>query len=216
MKTILPKLNSSRENNGVNIMNNADFFPQTEAETCSYHTSDNGNESPGHIISEKIPVVNDKSFSHKLRDCFHDHKKEGEHAVDVHLNKIQKNIPLKTLEDLKSFDVSLTEVEGMNKTLGSFIKSIGGRDLGDHINRCLIQIFSNELATKCSWHGQLGNFKLNNLIMKILTDVLLFIHDEATLDEVEKHTTEWFSLSHQRLKRKKINMVLFLFNKIHI
>lgn len=40
------------------------------------------------------------------------------------------------------------------------MRSIGGRDLKDHINRCLGIIYTNSLARNCSLHGKRGNLKL--------------------------------------------------------
>ncbi|KAB0801048.1 hypothetical protein PPYR_05402, partial [Photinus pyralis] len=45
----------------------------------------------------------------------------------------------------------------------NFISSIGGRNVKDNIHRCLKSIFSNEAATKCSWLGQRGNFRVCDL-----------------------------------------------------
>ncbi|CAG9818623.1 unnamed protein product [Phaedon cochleariae] len=50
------------------------------------------------------------------------------------------------------------------------LKCLGGRDGKDLLQRCLTQLFTNELATQCSWFGQRGNFKIKDLnSIKILT-----------------------------------------------
>ncbi|KAJ8978046.1 hypothetical protein NQ317_009563 [Molorchus minor] len=53
------------------------------------------------------------------------------------------------------------------------LKALGGRDGRDHLFRSLASVFTNQLATQCSWHGQRGNFELNNLsFMKLITDIV--------------------------------------------
>lgn len=40
------------------------------------------------------------------------------------------------------------------------MKSIGGKDVKDSINRCLAIVYTNSLARNCSLQGKRGNFKL--------------------------------------------------------
>ncbi|KAK5647430.1 hypothetical protein RI129_002322 [Pyrocoelia pectoralis] len=47
-----------------------------------------------------------------------------------------------------------------NRFYVKFISTIGGREVKDNIHRCLKTLFTNDIATKCSWLGQRGNFPL--------------------------------------------------------
>lgn len=47
----------------------------------------------------------------------------------------------------------------------NFIKSIGGTNAKNFVKRVLLKLFTNELASKCSWTGLKNNFSLENLII---------------------------------------------------
>ncbi|KAG5888902.1 hypothetical protein JTB14_025340 [Gonioctena quinquepunctata] len=130
-------------------------------------------------------------------------QREEEYFVEFQLNSTSERIPLETIEDLQKFDSDITELEEMQKSFVTIMKSIGGKHVKNNINRCLSRLFSNQLATQCSWYGQRGNFKLSNLnVMRILRDVMLHEYKDITIYEVEKYFAEWFRHSRQRLQRE--------------
>lgn len=51
----------------------------------------------------------------------------------------------------------------------TYIKSIGGKDVRDFVNRSLSSLFSNELGKQCALVGQRGNLRLDGYeFIKIL------------------------------------------------
>ncbi|KAG5873652.1 hypothetical protein JTB14_004609 [Gonioctena quinquepunctata] len=114
-----------------------------------------------------------------------------------------KNIPMKTLNEVQEFELQL-ENDDVKTSLAHLFKSLGGRDAKDHLYRCLGQLFTNELATQCSWFGQRGNYKVKDLYsIKILTESINNSnHPDVSYSYIDKHAGEWFRLSRQRLNRE--------------
>lgn len=94
-------------------------------------------------------------------------------------NILLKKLPLNNIEELKDFNEALLENETNEKAFVIFfvelffeqkkckfylkvnyIRGIGGRNPKRFIQRSLSEIFTNELALKCSWCGFRGNHKI--------------------------------------------------------
>ncbi|KAG5892483.1 hypothetical protein JTB14_015393 [Gonioctena quinquepunctata] len=109
---------------------------------------------------------------------------------------------MKTLNEVQEFELQL-ENDDVKTSLAHLFKSLGGRDAKDHLYRCLGQLFTNELATQCSWFGQRGNYKVKDLYsIKILTESINNSnHPDVSYSYIDKHAGEWIRLS-QRLNRE--------------
>ncbi|KAK5643694.1 hypothetical protein RI129_007539 [Pyrocoelia pectoralis] len=82
----------------------------------------------------------------------------------------------------------------------NFISTIGGREVKDNIHRCLKTIFTNDAATKCSWLGQRGNFRVCDLAsITTLKDVIQSTYT-ITQKQFEVICSEWFRLAKLRIK----------------
>jgi len=56
----------------------------------------------------------------------------------------------------------------------NLIISFGGSDTKQFIKRVLPKLFSNKLATFCSWTGQKNNFRLvDHQLMKVMKSMIL-------------------------------------------
>ncbi|XP_029347815.1 uncharacterized protein LOC115034650 isoform X1 [Acyrthosiphon pisum] len=114
-----------------------------------------------------------------------------------------KYFPMNDLESLINMDALLKNDENISK-LNNFINSIGGSDTKQYIKRVLPKLFSNKLATLCSWTGQKNNFRLvDHQIMKAMkkTSYELYKNDEHTFEQAVK---DWFRHGAQRLKNEKM------------
>nr|CAI5830353.1 unnamed protein product [Callosobruchus analis] len=111
---------------------------------------------------------------------------QNEEMYNEKLNELKKKLPFQTLEDIsKEMD------EGDKKAFVSCV-----------INRVLSKIFTNNLATSCSWYGKKGNYAVRTLLlMRIVVDSMVSIH-RTTESAVERFCIEWFRLSRQRLGRE--------------
>ncbi|KAJ8972263.1 hypothetical protein NQ317_006531 [Molorchus minor] len=79
-------------------------------------------------------------------------------------------------------------------------------DSSSKSSRSLESVFTNQLATQCSWHGQRGNFELNNLsFMKLITDIVACQCRKipSPLVTPKFFCSEWFRLAKQRLMREQ-------------
>ncbi|CAI6351727.1 unnamed protein product [Macrosiphum euphorbiae] len=111
--------------------------------------------------------------------------------------------PMNDVESLINMDTLLKNDENISK-LNNFINSIGGSDTKQYIKRVLPRLFSNKLATLCSWTGQKNNFRLvDHQIIKAMkkTSFELYQNDEHTFEKVVK---DWFRHGAQRLKNEKM------------
>nr|CAI5858150.1 unnamed protein product [Callosobruchus analis] len=123
---------------------------------------------------------------------------QNEEMYNEKLNELKKKLPFQTLEDISKDEMD----EGDKKAFAAFVKSVGGKDLRDNINRVLSKIFTNNLATSCSWYGKKGNYAVRTLpLMRIVVDSMVSIH-RTTESAVERFCIEWFRLSRQRLGRE--------------
>nr|XP_023022480.1 uncharacterized protein LOC111510774 [Leptinotarsa decemlineata] len=110
---------------------------------------------------------------------------------------------MKTLHEIQEFELQIEQDDNVETSLAHLFKSLGGRDGEDHLYRCLVQLFTNELSTQCSWFGQRGNYKIKDLnAIKILTESIISSHLSISCADIEKYAGEWFRLSRQRLNRE--------------
>ncbi|KAF0704238.1 Uncharacterized protein FWK35_00030234, partial [Aphis craccivora] len=119
------------------------------------------------------------------------------------------NFPVNDVETMQQLDEMFKKDQEYMTKLTNLIYSVGGSNAKNFIKRVLSKIFTNKLASKCSWTGQKNNFRLENLIiiqtMKRLCHEL-FKNDENTFEMLIK---EWFRHGSQRLKRAVILGIFF-------
>nr|CAI5827138.1 unnamed protein product [Callosobruchus analis] len=157
------------------------------------YTSSSGSSSE--VIT---PPPTPKSSAADYRD------KNGEY--DLPQRQITPDTPVIIIEDeLRTNTENVYNVQDLYEAIGkiaAFVKSVGGKDLRDNINRVLSKIFTNNLATSCSWYGKKGNYAVRTLpLMRIVVDSMVSIH-RTTESAVERFCIEWFRLSRQRLGRE--------------
>ncbi|CAG9822093.1 unnamed protein product [Phaedon cochleariae] len=137
---------------------------------------------------------------HKIMKTLH--TKNGQLEADNYLKNLEEKLPLKSLDELEPFDTHLSDVENKRSFI-SYMKSVGGRDLKDNMNRCLGLIYTNNLSRSCSLQGKRGNFKLGETYtMKLFIDIMVSQH-KTSISEVQAYISEWFRLAKQRFLRKK-------------
>lgn len=124
--------------------------------------------------------------------------------ITIKDNKIAKYLPLNSIENflelediLKDDDETLTQV--VNKVL-----LIGGKNEKDFLRRILSAIFTDNLASICSWTGQKNNFKIKD------TYIILGIRKgfrtafpRITERDFEFLIMEWFRFATVRKQRKQ-------------
>ncbi|XP_060858527.1 uncharacterized protein LOC132935907 [Metopolophium dirhodum] len=109
--------------------------------------------------------------------------------------------PLNDVESLINFDEFLKTDENSTKLI-NLIKSIGGSGTKHFVKRVLNKLFSNKLATLCSWTGQKNNHRLvDHQIIKIMKKISheLYQNDENIF---EIYVKDWFRHGAQRLKKE--------------
>eukprot|EP00102_Acyrthosiphon_pisum_P026803 XP_016664013.1 PREDICTED: uncharacterized protein LOC107885092 [Acyrthosiphon pisum] len=138
--------------------------------------------------------------------------------LDIILNILQKNqtnsvplttvdtnflnyFPLKELEALKDLEEKLKTDNEFKSKLVNLITSIGGTNVKHFVKRVLTKLFSNQLASHCSWTGFKNDCRLDGLEMiKTMKNICIgiFQNDENSF---EIFITDWFRHAAQRLKR---------------
>ncbi|XP_025409857.1 uncharacterized protein LOC112683174 isoform X2 [Sipha flava] len=68
--------------------------------------------------------------------------------------------PIKNTEEFSSLENRIRNESGYILKLESYIKSIGGKDHKNNINRILAKLFSNQFAIQCSWTGRGKNINI--------------------------------------------------------
>ncbi|KAB0795900.1 hypothetical protein PPYR_09961 [Photinus pyralis] len=152
------------------------------------------------LVSTNLYV---KGISARLEKMENSRKIESVNNHDA-LKDLRKMLPLSSTDDINQFEIFLGDDE-QKKIFTNFISSIGGRNVKDNIHRCLKSIFSNEAATKCSWLGQRGNFRVCDLSSITVLKDQIQVNYNITLKEFEVIGSEWFRLSKLRLKPDKRN-----------
>ncbi|CAL1671768.1 unnamed protein product [Lasius platythorax] len=119
-------------------------------------------------------------------------------------NKISKYLPLNSIENflelediLKDDDEALTQV--VNKVL-----LIGGKNEKDFLRRTLSAIFTDNLASICSWTGQKNNFKIKDTYIIIgIKKAFRTAFPRVTERDFEFSIMEWFRFATVRKQRKQ-------------
>ncbi|KAE9522769.1 hypothetical protein AGLY_016810 [Aphis glycines] len=122
---------------------------------------------------------------------------------------------VKLMEQFVSYDAAAAKnYRCLLRQGNNLLYSIGGSDCKHFVKRALIKLFTNKLATLCSWTGQKNNYRLvDHQIIKSLKTISreLYKNDENTFEICIK---EWFRHVAQRLKKELINSV-FILLKFH-
>ncbi|CAI6342670.1 unnamed protein product [Macrosiphum euphorbiae] len=89
--------------------------------------------------------------------------------------------------------------------LESFLKSVGGTNPKNHLNRVLAKVFTNEFGIKCSWTGRgqkiemkIGDSHLIKIIKKVIKDVSTSLFTESDFD---KTVSDWLRHANTRHNR---------------
>ncbi|XP_050063202.1 uncharacterized protein LOC114125686 [Aphis gossypii] len=138
--------------------------------------------------------------------------------LDIILNLLQKNqtnnmpitavdtnflnyFPMKELEALKNVEEKFKTDNEFKSKLVNLITSIGGTNAKHFVKRVLSKLFSNELASHCSWTGFKNDCRLDGLeLIKTMKNICIgiFQNDENSFEIFIK---DWFRHAAQRLKR---------------
>ncbi|XP_060846464.1 uncharacterized protein LOC132926144 [Rhopalosiphum padi] len=80
------------------------------------------------------------------------------------------NFPMKDINSLKEIKENIKSEDYKTK-MKNLISSIGGTSIKNFMKRVLGRLFSNQLASECSWSGFKNNFRLDNLALIMLVKV---------------------------------------------
>uniref|UniRef100_A0A2S2N6J9 DUF4806 domain-containing protein n=1 Tax=Schizaphis graminum TaxID=13262 RepID=A0A2S2N6J9_SCHGA len=119
-------------------------------------------------------------------------------AVDTHFLNC---FPLKELEALKNVEEKFKTDDEFKSKLVNLITSIGGINAKHFVKRVLSKLFSNQLASHCSWTGFKNDCRLDGLeLIKTMKNICIgiFQNDENSFEIFIK---DWFRHAAQRLKR---------------
>ncbi|KAK4873188.1 hypothetical protein RN001_015217 [Aquatica leii] len=147
------------------------------------------NEIPYTLESEKIYEMlisinlHVKSVDERLKKM--EFRQNGQHINLEMANTFTDTLPITNLEAVEKFEELLSNKPN-NQAFITFMHGIGGRNIKENINRMLKTCFTNEMATRCSWLGQRGNFRMCDLrIIAVLKNVIKNIYKDVTDKEFE-------------------------------
>ncbi|XP_044747959.1 longitudinals lacking protein, isoforms N/O/W/X/Y isoform X7 [Coccinella septempunctata] len=111
--------------------------------------------------------------------------------------------PLRDEDNLKKLILTLDSEPQLLEDLKSYFNGIGGSSAKDHHGRIFKSIFTNDLGMRCSWKGQRGNIRLENLNF-IGTCMCVLKETWKTTDkEFEVFSQDWLRHCSQRKKREE-------------
>ncbi|KAK4882455.1 hypothetical protein RN001_005774 [Aquatica leii] len=114
----------------------------------------------------------------------------------------EKKLPLCNITNINEFEEFISDNEKHNIFV-NFISTIGGREVKNNIHRCLKTIFTNDVATKCSWLGQRGNFCVYDLASTTTVKDVMQSTYTITQKQFEVICSEWFQLAKLRITPKQ-------------
>ncbi|XP_039302786.1 uncharacterized protein LOC120357119 [Solenopsis invicta] len=103
---------------------------------------------------------------------------EQYHKEDITIkdNKIGKFLPLTTIEDLLQLEDILKNDDEASMQVVNKVLLIGGKNEKDFLRRTLSAIFTDNLASMCSWTRQKNNFKVGD------TQIIMSIKSKSVYD----------------------------------
>ncbi|XP_060848391.1 uncharacterized protein LOC132927816 isoform X1 [Rhopalosiphum padi] len=111
------------------------------------------------------------------------------------------NFPMKDINSLKEIEENIKSEDYKTK-MKNLISSIGGTSIKNFIKRVLGRLFSNQLASECSWSGFKNNFRLDNLALIMLVKEIAYEHFKMDDSSFENIIKDWFRHGSQRLARE--------------
>ncbi|XP_024869622.1 uncharacterized protein LOC112453236 [Temnothorax curvispinosus] len=129
---------------------------------------------------------------------------ENRNNVNVNHNNIDMlpQLPMNNIEEIDNFEIILASAEAQSQLINMLVM-IGGTTTKDAMKRALQKLFTNNLASKCSWTGAKNNFKLKEL--KIIICMKASIKKTCpsiTEAEFEDILKTWFRQANLRLLRE--------------
>ncbi|KAK4887168.1 hypothetical protein RN001_003439 [Aquatica leii] len=121
--------------------------------------------------------------------------------VHHEVTPLSMELPLKTIEDIKMFEISLLDDAQSNALV---LKRTLGSNKRTTLCKMFAKLFDYNLATLCSWKGRKHNFRVENLrVIKIMFDAILKSFPNMKNQVMDLAEIDWLR-SAQRLNRKKI------------
>ncbi|KAI4454248.1 hypothetical protein MML48_10g00018619 [Holotrichia oblita] len=125
-------------------------------------------------------------------------------TIEIEEDIISSHLPLNTIEALEKFENVIVTNEVAKQQFKYFLVQIGGKDYKNCIRRILAKVFSNNLASACSWTGAKGNYTIKNLcIIPIIQDAVRKNFASVTASAFEETLKEWFRYASQRKSRSE-------------
>lgn len=146
-------------------------------------------------------VIEIKILCTRLDNRLHN-VENGNHVINNHNTDMIPQLPMNQIEDIDNFEAILVAEEAQSQLVNMLVL-IGGVTSKDALKRALQKLFSNNLASKCSWTGAKNNFKLKDL--KIITCIKSAIKKSCpavTEAEFEENLKTWFRQANLRLTRE--------------
>lgn len=123
--------------------------------------------------------------------------------ITIKDNKIGKYLPLTTIEDLLQLEDILKNDDEASMQVVNKVLLIGGKNEKDFLRRTLSAMFTDNLASMCSWTGQKNNFKVGDTqIIMSIKKAFRTTFPCVTERDFEFTVMEWFRFSNVRRQRK--------------
>ncbi|CAI6375080.1 unnamed protein product [Macrosiphum euphorbiae] len=122
-----------------------------QGQNCSSSLS---NQNYDNIINKTADISSywpTKNSKHDINSA--DYNKMEKCAINNSRYQFLNNFPLKELEALKDLEEKLKTDNEFKSKLVNLITSIGGTNAKHFVKRVLTKLFSNQLASHCSWTG---------------------------------------------------------------
>ncbi|XP_029157953.1 putative uncharacterized protein DDB_G0277255 [Nylanderia fulva] len=123
--------------------------------------------------------------------------------INIHRNNnLLPPLPMDCLEDINNFETILVSEEAQSQ-LVNMLTMTGGTTEKDAMKRALKKLFTNNLATKCSWTGAKQNFTLKDLkLIMCMKNTIKKTCSTITEAQFEEILKAWFRQSNLRLNRR--------------
>eukprot|EP00102_Acyrthosiphon_pisum_P027831 XP_016665041.1 PREDICTED: uncharacterized protein LOC107885865 [Acyrthosiphon pisum] len=109
---------------------------------------------------------------------------------------------MKDINGLKEIEENIKSDDDYKTKMKNLISSIGGTSIKNFVKRVLGRLFSNKLASECSWSGFKNNFRLDNLTLIMIVKEIAYEHFKMDDSSFENIIKDWFRHGSQRLARE--------------
>lgn len=118
-------------------------------------------------------------------------------------NMIRQHLPLTSIENLLEFEDILNDHEALMQVVNKVLL-IGGKHEKDFVRRALAAIFTDTLASMCSWTGQKNNFKIGDThVIMGIKKAFKTAFPRITEKNFEYLVMEWLRFANVRIQRKR-------------